>query len=183
LGIGNRRGWAVEFAGNRLCGRGFLANLIRDSRITASARGEMRPRERRETGEQDLFRSRLDQIIDINHPLVRLARTVDWRFLEGRISGSKVFLSTVRLPTGLPPRTRSHLASRRYSAGPGKHERAPAALPRGGGTIYRHRSVGGCDAAWFNSPRDGSLSPPPHMKEQRLNWVKALFIPIPACMR
>ena len=44
----------------------------------------MRPRERRETGEQDLFRSRLDQIIDINHPLVRLARTVDWGFLEGR---------------------------------------------------------------------------------------------------
>src|SRR5450755_4733188 len=44
----------------------------------------MRPRERRETGEQDLFRSRLDQIIDINHPLARLARTVDSRFLEGR---------------------------------------------------------------------------------------------------
>src|SRR5258708_10333985 len=44
----------------------------------------MRPRERRETGEQDLFRSRLDQIIDMNHPLVKLARTVDWRFLEGR---------------------------------------------------------------------------------------------------
>jgi transposase, IS5 family len=39
---------------------------------------------RRETGEQDLFRSRLDQIIDMNHPLVVLARTVDWRFLEGR---------------------------------------------------------------------------------------------------
>jgi hypothetical protein len=44
----------------------------------------MRPRERRDTGEQDLFRSRLDQIIDMNHPLVKLARTVDWRFLEGR---------------------------------------------------------------------------------------------------
>jgi IS5 family transposase len=42
----------------------------------------MRPRERRETGEQDLFRSRLDQIIDMNHPLAKLARTVDWRFLE-----------------------------------------------------------------------------------------------------
>src|SRR5882762_8890115 len=38
----------------------------------------------RETGEQDLFRSRLDQIIDMKHPLVRLARTVDWGFLEGR---------------------------------------------------------------------------------------------------
>ncbi len=44
----------------------------------------MRPRERRETGEQDLFRSRLDQIIDLKHPLVALARTVDWGFLEGR---------------------------------------------------------------------------------------------------
>jgi transposase, IS5 family len=48
----------------------------------------MRPRERRETGEQDLFRSRLDQIIDLNHPLARLARTVDWGFLEGRFGGS-----------------------------------------------------------------------------------------------
>ena len=44
----------------------------------------MRPRERRETGEQDLFRSRLDQIIDMNHPLAKLARTVDWAFLERR---------------------------------------------------------------------------------------------------
>lgn len=42
----------------------------------------MRPRERRETGEQDLFRSRLDQIIDMKHSLVTLARTVDWDFLE-----------------------------------------------------------------------------------------------------
>jgi transposase, IS5 family len=44
----------------------------------------MRPRERRETGEQDLFRSRLDQIIDMDHALAKLARTVDWRFLEDR---------------------------------------------------------------------------------------------------
>ena len=45
----------------------------------------MRPRERRETGEQDLFRSRLDQIIDMNHALVKLARTIDWGFLEERV--------------------------------------------------------------------------------------------------
>jgi hypothetical protein len=44
----------------------------------------MRPRERRESGEQDLFRSRLDQIIDLNHALVKLAQTIDWRFLEER---------------------------------------------------------------------------------------------------
>ena len=44
----------------------------------------MRPKERRETGEQDLFRSRLDQIIDMEHASVKLARAIDWRFLEER---------------------------------------------------------------------------------------------------
>src|SRR6195256_5100860 len=42
----------------------------------------MKPRERRESGEQDLFRSRLDAIIDMRHALVKLARAIDWRFLE-----------------------------------------------------------------------------------------------------
>ena len=42
----------------------------------------MRPRERRETGEQDMFRSRLDQVIDMDHALAKLARTIDWGFLE-----------------------------------------------------------------------------------------------------
>jgi transposase, IS5 family len=42
----------------------------------------MRPRERRDSGEQDLFRSRLDQIIAVSHPLVLLAKAIDWRFLE-----------------------------------------------------------------------------------------------------
>jgi transposase, IS5 family len=42
----------------------------------------MRPRERRESGEQDLFRSRLDQVIDMEHALAKLARTIDWSFLE-----------------------------------------------------------------------------------------------------
>src|SRR5712692_9530035 len=42
----------------------------------------MRPRERWESGEQDLFRSRLDQVINMDHALVKLALTIDWRFLE-----------------------------------------------------------------------------------------------------
>ena len=42
----------------------------------------MRPKERRETGAQDLFRSRLDQIIALNHGLVKLAKAIDWRFLD-----------------------------------------------------------------------------------------------------
>src|SRR5215469_10091050 len=42
----------------------------------------MRPPERRETSEQDLFRSRLDQIIDMKHALVKLSRAIDWGLLE-----------------------------------------------------------------------------------------------------
>lgn len=41
-----------------------------------------KPIERRETGEQDLFRSRLDQMIDMTHE--RLAQKTDWRFPEER---------------------------------------------------------------------------------------------------
>ncbi len=42
----------------------------------------MRPRQRRDSGQYDLLRARLDQIVDLNHPLSKLARTIDWRFLE-----------------------------------------------------------------------------------------------------
>jgi transposase, IS5 family len=44
----------------------------------------MRPKERRESGQNDLFKSRLDQIVDLNHALAKLARAIDWRFLEAR---------------------------------------------------------------------------------------------------
>jgi transposase, IS5 family len=44
----------------------------------------MKPRERRERGEQDLFRSRLDQIINMEHELVKLAKAISWRFIEER---------------------------------------------------------------------------------------------------
>ena len=44
----------------------------------------MRPRERRDSGQNDLFRARLDQIVDLDHPLAKLGRAIDWRFLEER---------------------------------------------------------------------------------------------------
>jgi IS5 family transposase len=44
----------------------------------------MKPRERRETSQEDFFRARLDQIIDMRHALVKLARLIDWGFLEDR---------------------------------------------------------------------------------------------------
>ena len=44
----------------------------------------MKPRERRDSGQGDLLRSRLDAILDMDHQLVALARRVDWGFLEKR---------------------------------------------------------------------------------------------------
>jgi hypothetical protein len=44
----------------------------------------MRPKERRDSGQSDFFKARLDQIVDVGHPLAKLASTVDWRFLEER---------------------------------------------------------------------------------------------------
>src|SRR5262249_24770376 len=51
-------------------------------------RKTMRPKERRDTGQTDLLRSRLDAIIDMEHALVRLARTIDWPFLEQRFGAA-----------------------------------------------------------------------------------------------
>jgi hypothetical protein len=50
-------------------------------RLTTMLGAGMKPTERRETGQRDMFRSRLDQIIDMGHPLVRLAGKIDWGFL------------------------------------------------------------------------------------------------------
>ena len=44
----------------------------------------MRQKERRDSGQSDFFKARLDQIVDVGHPLAKLASTVDWRFLEER---------------------------------------------------------------------------------------------------
>ena len=48
----------------------------------------MRPKERREGGQVDLFRSRLDQILDLEHALVKLARSIDWSFLETKFGAA-----------------------------------------------------------------------------------------------
>lgn len=54
-------------------------SLVEARRIEGTAVSE-----KRETGEQDLFRSRLDQIINMKHELVRLAQAIDWPVLEER---------------------------------------------------------------------------------------------------
>ena len=46
--------------------------------------------------QNDLFRPALDQIINLDHPLVRLAGTIDWEFLDQR------FASVCRAGAGQP---------------------------------------------------------------------------------
>ncbi len=42
----------------------------------------MKPKEPIETGQHDIFRSRLDQIINLDHEKAVLARKIDWQFLS-----------------------------------------------------------------------------------------------------
>jgi transposase, IS5 family len=46
----------------------------------------MRPKKHETTGEGDLFRARLDQIINMRHELVQLAGRLDWEWLDGEIA-------------------------------------------------------------------------------------------------
>ena len=48
----------------------------------------MRPKERRDSEQKDLFRARLDQIVDMGHPLAKLPRSIDWGFLETRLGAA-----------------------------------------------------------------------------------------------
>ena len=42
----------------------------------------MRPVERRDSGQTDIFRPRLDQIINPKHPIALMANAIDWHYLE-----------------------------------------------------------------------------------------------------
>jgi Transposase domain (DUF772) len=46
----------------------------------------MRPKQHETTGSGDLFRARLDQIINMKHELVQLAGKIDWDFIDGDIA-------------------------------------------------------------------------------------------------
>lgn len=46
----------------------------------------MRPKKTQHSGSGDLFRARLDQIINMDHELVRLARNVDWEWIDSELA-------------------------------------------------------------------------------------------------
>ena len=47
----------------------------------------MRPKQTRQGGSNDLFRARLDQIINMDHELVRLADKIDWQWIDAELAG------------------------------------------------------------------------------------------------
>ena len=65
-----------------------------DGEIRCRGRPMSQPRDDRQ---DDLFRPLLEEIINLRHPLVRLAGEIDWDFLERRFS------SVCREGPGQPP--------------------------------------------------------------------------------
>jgi hypothetical protein len=107
----------------------------------------MKPRERRETGEMDLFRSRLDQIINMDHELVRLAKAVSWEAIEARCG--EVYSDGPGMPP-LPTRLMAGLAILKHTFRP---FRSVAVIT----TTLAH-----CDAVW------GGRQPPHLPRSPRL---------------
>ena len=46
----------------------------------------MRPKQHETTGSGDVFRARLEQIINMKHELVQLAGKLDWAWIDGEIA-------------------------------------------------------------------------------------------------
>jgi IS5 family transposase len=72
----------------------------------------MKPRERRETGAEDMFRSRLDQIINLEHELVKLAQEVSWSAIETKCG--EVYADGPGMPP-LPTRLMAGLAILKFT--------------------------------------------------------------------
>ena len=49
---------------------------------------QMRPKPRRDSGQHDLLRPRLDQLADPQHALIKLGRQIDWGFLESKLGAA-----------------------------------------------------------------------------------------------
>src|SRR6476469_1269393 len=54
--------------------------------LWSASEGTMRPKKHKTTGSNDLFRARLDQIINLKHELVLLAGKIDWDWIDGEIA-------------------------------------------------------------------------------------------------
>src|SRR5664279_2042059 len=71
------RNLAISFSG-------FPLEANCDSVVASE--GTMRPKQHETTGSGDLFRARLEQIINLKHELVQLADKIDWAWIDGEIA-------------------------------------------------------------------------------------------------
>ena len=71
----------------------------------------------RDDRQDDLFRPLLEEIVNLRHPLVRLAGEIDWDFLARRFSSvCRLGPGQPPLPTRLAPRDELRAAVRRAAA-------------------------------------------------------------------
>ena len=61
----------------------------------------MRPKKQIDVGQQDLFRNRLDQIINLDHPLSRLTKLIDWERLHKEFAPYYADIGRTGLPIRL----------------------------------------------------------------------------------
>ena len=97
----------------------------------------MRPRERRDSGQNDLFKARLDQIVDTDHALAKLGRAIDWRFLEKR------FGAVYSDKTGHPPLPTRLMAGLSIL----KHTRLSSPMPHRQPVLQAGSPIRSCSAA------------------------------------
>ncbi len=125
----------------------------------------MRPRERRESGEQDLFRSRLDQVINMDHALAKLARTIDWGFLEEKF-GAVYADGSGRPP--LPTRLMAGLAILKHTYNLSDESACSPSLPT-------QTELSGCAPRSIISPRTRGrtyfYSLNSRRSEQAIRWI------------
>ena len=67
----------------------------------------MRPKKPETTRSGDLFRARLDQIINLKHELAQLAGQIDWDFVDGEIAGHQDIEAAFALPLARASQIRS----------------------------------------------------------------------------
>ncbi len=127
----------------------------------------MRPKERRDSGQNDFFKARLDQIIDMDHALAKLGRAIDWRFLEERFGA--VYSDKVGHPP-LPTRLMAGFSILKHM-----HDLSDEELCAGsripitscsvmGGTVPAPPPCRRC--AWADQQRDQTCPP-----SQSLGWI------------
>jgi len=81
--------------------KAFLALLPRRGVIRWSycRKGAMRLKRQHQSGSGDLFRARLDQIINMRHALVLLAQEIDWGWLDAEVGDLYAATGRAGVPT------------------------------------------------------------------------------------